>query len=51
MAAGGGEDAQGYIEVIPFDTRKPNVPDVAWENKISGWVLVEFRGDRRGHYQ
>ena len=47
-AAGGGEDAQGYIEVIPFDTRKPNVPDVAWENKISGWVLVEFRVTAQG---
>ena len=44
----GGEDAQGYIEVIPYDTRKPNVPDVAWENKISGWVLVEFRVTAQG---
>ena len=48
VAAGGGEDAQGYIEVIPFDTRKPNVPDVAWENKISGGVLVEFRVTAEG---
>lgn len=47
-AGAGGEDAQGYIEVIPFDTRKPNVPEVAWENKISGWVLVEFRVTARG---
>ena len=38
----GGADAQGYIEVVPFDTRKPNVPEVAWQNKISGWVLVAF---------
>jgi protein TonB len=38
----GGKDAQGYIEVVPFDTRKPNVPDVAWQNKIDGWVLVAF---------
>lgn len=42
-AGAGGEDAQGYIEVIPYDTRRPNVPEVAWENKISGWVLVAFR--------
>ncbi len=48
VAAGGGEDAQGYIEVVPFDTRKPNVPDVAWENRISGWVLVEFRVTAQG---
>jgi protein TonB len=38
----GGVDAQGYIEVVPFDTRRPNVPEVAWRNKISGWVLVAF---------
>lgn len=38
----GGTDAQGYIEVVPFDTRRPNVPEVAWQNKIDGWVLVAF---------
>lgn len=38
----GGTDAQGYIEVVPFDTRRPNVPEVAWQNKINGWVLVAF---------
>ena len=38
----GGSDGRGYIEVIPFNTRQPNVPDVAWQNKISGWVLVAF---------
>jgi protein TonB len=38
----GGKDGRGYIEVIPFNTRQPNVPDVAWQNKISGWVLVAF---------
>lgn len=38
----GGDDAQGYIEVVPFDTRRPNVPEVAWQNKINGWVLVAF---------
>ena len=43
LAGGGGEDAQGVIEVVPFDTRRPNVPDVAWQNKVSGWVLVAFR--------
>ncbi|AQA19148.1 hypothetical protein BST95_13755 [Halioglobus japonicus] len=30
------------MEVVPYNTRKPNVPEVAWENKISGWVLVAF---------
>lgn len=39
---GGGQDAQGFVEVVPYNTRKPNVPEVAWQNKISGWVLVAF---------
>ena len=38
----GGVDSHGYIEVVPFDTRRPNVPEVAWQNKINGWVLVAF---------
>jgi protein TonB len=48
---GGGQDAKGFVEVVPYNTRRPNVPDVAWQNKISGWVLVAFtvtpRGDTR----
>ncbi len=48
QAGGGGEDAQGYIEVIPYDTRRPNVPEVAWQNKINGWVLVAFRVTEQG---
>ena len=48
---GGGQDAQGFVEVVPYNTRRPNVPEVAWQNKISGWVLVAFtvtpRGDTR----
>ena len=43
LAGGGGEDAQGFIEVIPFDTRRPNVPEVAYRNEVSGWVLVAFK--------
>lgn len=38
----GGQDARGFIEVVPFNTRRPNVPEVAWQNKINGWVLVAF---------
>lgn len=45
----GGSDAQGYIEVVPFDTRRPNVPEVAWQNKIDGWVLVAFSVTPDGH--
>tara|TARA_R110002073_G_scaffold62801_5_gene157418 strand:- start:1451 stop:1933 length:483 start_codon:yes stop_codon:yes gene_type:complete len=44
----GGKDAQGYIEVVPFDTRRPNVPEVAWQNKIDGWVLVAFSVTSQG---
>jgi protein TonB len=47
----GGKDAQGFVEVVPFNTRRPNVPEVAWQNKINGWVLVAFnvtpQGDTR----
>jgi protein TonB len=42
VQVGGGTDAQGYVEVVPYDTRRPNVPEVAWRNKIDGWVLVAF---------
>lgn len=38
----GGSGAQGYIEVVPFNTRRPNVPESAWQNKVNGWVLVAF---------
>ncbi len=38
----GAGDALGYVEVVPFNTRRPNVPEVAWQNKVSGWVLVAF---------
>jgi len=39
---GGGQDGRGFVEVVPFNTRRPNVPDAAWQNKIDGWVLVAF---------
>jgi len=38
----GGVGAQGYVEVVPNGTRMPNVPELAWTNKINGWVLVAF---------
>jgi len=44
----GGTDAQGFVEVVPFNTRRPNVPEVAWQNKISGWVLVAFSVNSSG---
>ena len=48
LAGGGGEDAQGFIEVVPYDTRRPNVPEVAYQNKVDGWVLVAFRVTEQG---
>ena len=45
---GGGTDGRGYVEVVPFNTRRPNVPEVAWQNKINGWVLVAFSVDSQG---
>ena len=44
----GGQDARGFIEVIPYNTRKPNVPEAAWKNRISGWVLVAFNVTPQG---
>ena len=37
-----GTDGAGYVEVTPYNTRRPNVPEVAWQNRIDGWVLVAF---------
>lgn len=48
VAVGAGQDARGFVEVVPYDTRRPNVPEVAWENKIDGWVLVAFQVTREG---
>ncbi|MBE9540291.1 MAG: TonB family protein [Proteobacteria bacterium] len=45
----GSGDAQGYVEVIPFNTRRPNVPKVAWQNKVNGWVLVAFSITAKGN--
>lgn len=38
-----GEDTQqGFIEITPFATRRPNIPDIAFEHQLNGWVLVIF---------
>lgn len=39
---GFGKKGEGYVEVIPLSTRRPNIPEVAWKKKIDGWVLVAF---------
>jgi protein TonB len=51
VGTGAGTDAQGYVEVVPYDTRRPNVPEVAWRNKIDGWVLVAFSVTPEGRTQ
>lgn len=43
-----GEKDNGYIEVVPYSTRQPNIPDMAWKNKIDGWVLVAFTLNANG---
>lgn len=48
IAGGQGVDAQGFVEVVPFSTRKPNVPELAWKNKVNGWVLVAFNVTPQG---
>ncbi|WP_250655952.1 energy transducer TonB [Alkalimarinus coralli] len=46
---GEGQDNQGYIEISPYTTRRPNIPKLAWENKLNGWVLVAFNVSQSGH--
>ncbi len=45
---GTGNNAQAYVEVVPIGTRMPNVPELAWKNKINGWVLVAFNVRQSG---
>ena len=37
-----GKKDSGFREILPTATRVPNIPKVAWDNKIDGWVLVEI---------
>lgn len=43
-----GEDSKGYVEIVPYATRQPSIPELAWKNKTSGWVLVVFNVARDG---
>ena len=49
IAAAEAKGGEGYKEVIPFATRQPNVPKIAWDQKIDGWVLVAFSILPTGH--
>ena len=44
-----GKDSKGYVEVVPYATRQPNIPEIALQNKINGWVLVVFSVTTSGH--
>lgn len=48
IAAADAKGANGYREITPISTRQPNVPEIAWKNKINGWVLVAFTVNARG---
>ena len=43
-----GEKGKGFIEVVPLATRRPNIPEQAWQHKIDGWVRVAFRLTKEG---
>lgn len=43
-----GEDSKGYVEIVAYATRRPLIPELAWKNKTSGWVLVVFNVARDG---
>ncbi|BDX08497.1 energy transducer TonB [Planctobacterium marinum] len=44
-----GEDTRrGFIEITPFATRKPNIPEMAWQHQLNGWVLIAFNVSAAG---
>ncbi|MCC2606984.1 energy transducer TonB [Planctobacterium marinum] len=44
-----GEDTrEGFIEITPFATRRPNIPELAWRHQLNGWVLVAFNVSPQG---
>lgn len=40
---------EGVIDITPFATRKPNIPQKAYDNQLSGWVTVIFNLDENGY--
>lgn len=39
---------EGLIEITPYSTRRPNIPKVAFDNKLNGWVLLVFNISESG---
>ncbi|CAA0090425.1 Protein TonB [BD1-7 clade bacterium] len=37
-----GEADTGIRDIVPAATTRPNIPKIAWDHKIDGWVLVAF---------
>lgn len=37
-----GEADTGRREIVPMATRRPNIPKLAYDNQINGWVLLVF---------
>lgn len=37
-----GEADTGQKEIVPIATRRPNIPKVAYDNQVNGWVLLAF---------
>jgi periplasmic protein TonB len=50
VAGGAGQGQADYLgqadtgrkEIVPIATRRPNIPKVAYDNRINGWVLLAF---------
>lgn len=51
IAAADAKGAEGYKEIVPFATRQPDIPQVAWDRKIDGWVLVAFTVNGQGRVE
>lgn len=37
-----GKSAEGIRAITPSATRRPNIPKIAYDNRINGWVLLSF---------
>lgn len=46
-----GGDTKTLRKVTPMSTRKPQIPKVAWDNKINGWVMLSLEVTPSGHVE
>lgn len=55
-ASGAGDGRADYIgqadtgrkEIVPIATRRPNIPKIAYDNRINGWVLLAYTVGNNG---